>query len=310
MQKEDLQKVILNVLYYLKEELGRGSDSDLTLSEAIEHLKNSKSIFQNIDITQLTLEESLEHLNEKYKQLAKESIKSYKETNNNFQKIAKKHEKNLQDISNSASNETKHIDLDLIQSKFADIQEHMIHEITRANEQITLLTQKVRLLEEESNLDALTKVFNRRSMDLYLKKICQKAPFKNELHLLIIDIDDFKKINDTYGHIAGDKILIFITNLLKQLLRDGDKIFRYGGEEFVIVLNRVQTQGCLNVVKRILSQINSNKLIYKGDSIRVSVSIGSTQFKEGDTPDTLLSRADKALYKAKKTGKNRHVRYE
>ena len=309
MQKEDLQKVILNVLYYLQKELEGKSDHDLTLSDAINHIKSSDKIFQNIDISKSTLEESLEQLNNKYKELAKESLKSYKRTNNTFQKIAKEHEQNIQEISNSSSHSI-HINLDDIQSKFADIQEHMVEEITKANDVISQLSLKVKLLEEESNLDPLTKTFNRRSMDTYLKNICQKNHLKNELHILVMDIDDFKQINDTYGHIAGDKILIFITNLLKQLLRDGDKIFRYGGEEFVIVLNRVQTEGCLNIVKRILSQINSNKLLYKGDSIKVTVSIGSTKFQQGDTPDTLLNRADKALYEAKRAGKNRHVKYK
>jgi len=309
LQKEDLQKVILNVLYYLQKELEGKSDHDLTLSDAINHIKSSDKIFQNIDISKSTLEESLEQLNNKYKELAKESLKSYKRTNNTFQKIAKEHEQNIQEISNSSSHSI-HINLDDIQSKFADIQEHMVEEITKANDVISQLSLKVKLLEEESNLDPLTKTFNRRSMDTYLKNICQKNHLKNELHILVMDIDDFKQINDTYGHIAGDKILIFITNLLKQLLRDGDKIFRYGGEEFVIVLNRVQTEGCLNIVKRILSQINSNKLLYKGDSIKVTVSIGSTKFQQGDTPDTLLNRADKALYEAKRAGKNRHVKYK
>ncbi len=308
MQKEDLQNIILNILYFLQKEIESNSDHKFTLSETIQYLKNSRELFQNLDIKKLAFEESLEHLNEQYKELAKESINSYKEANNNFQKIAKEHEQKLEDI--SVSSDPNHINLDIIQSKFADIQEHMVQEISRANEEISKLNEKVKLLEEESNLDPLTKTFNRRALDNYLFTVCEKNNFKNELHILILDLDDFKKINDKYGHIAGDKILVFIATLLKQLIREGDKVFRYGGEEFVIALNRVNTEGCLSIVKRILKQINANTLIYKGDSIRVTVSVGSTKLKQGDTPDSLLNRADSALYKAKRKGKDTHIIYE
>jgi diguanylate cyclase (GGDEF)-like protein len=119
-----------------------------------------------------------------------------------------------------------------------------------------------------------------------------------------LDVDDFKVINDTFGHIAGDKILIFIANILKKTLRDGDKVFRYGGEEFVIVLNRITDEHCKNITLRILELIRKNKLIYKGQSINVTMSIGATKYKESDNEDTLMSRADKALYRAKNSGKN------
>ena len=114
---------------------------------------------------------------------------------------------------------------------------------------------------------------------------------------------NFKVINDTYGHIAGDKILIFIANILKKTLRDGDKIFRYGGEEFILILNRLDNIHCLKIASRILELINKNKLIYKGESINVTVSIGTTIYNISDTPDSMIHRADKALYRAKKDGK-------
>jgi diguanylate cyclase (GGDEF)-like protein len=120
----------------------------------------------------------------------------------------------------------------------------------------------------------------------------------------MLDIDDFKKINDTYGHIVGDKVLIFIANLLRKTLRDGDKVFRYGGEEFVVILNRVTKEKCEEIAKRLLHVISTNKLLYKGDSVKVTISIGATNYIDGDTPDKLLARADKALYNSKKRGKN------
>jgi diguanylate cyclase (GGDEF)-like protein len=122
--------------------------------------------------------------------------------------------------------------------------------------------------------------------------------------MLMLDLDDFKIINDTYGHIAGDKILIFISNILKKTLREVDKIFRYGGEEFIIILNRTDNIFCSKIANRILELIRVNNLVYKGETLHITGSIGTTMFKEGDTPDSFISRADKALYKAKANGKN------
>jgi len=180
----------------------------------------------------------------------------------------------------------------------------MSDEVVKANKIISQLTEQVKTLEETSKLDALAKVFNRRALSSYLDTVCSKEHMKYELHLLMMDIDDFKAINDRYGHIAGDKILIFIANILKKTLRDGDKIFRYGGEEFIIILNRLEKDKCEQVAVRLLELISGNKLIYKGETINVTISIGATMLIKSDTPDSLISRADKALYKAKENGKN------
>jgi len=180
----------------------------------------------------------------------------------------------------------------------------MSEEVKRANEIITKLTTQVKDLEHSSNLDSLTKIFNRRALSSYLGNVCSKKRLPYDLHLLMLDIDDFKLINDKYGHIAGDKILIFIANILRKTLRDGDRIFRYGGEEFVIILNRVTPKICLEITTRILTLIRENQLIYKGESIKVTMSIGATQYSDSDTPESLIHRADSALYKSKNNGKD------
>ena len=176
--------------------------------------------------------------------------------------------------------------------------------IKKANEMISELTSKVKTLEKNSKIDALTKIFNRRALDSYVSDICTNKDINYNLHVLMLDIDYFKKVNDKHGHIAGDKILIFISNILRKTLRDGDKIFRYGGEEFTIVLNRNSDEECELISKRLLSLISSNKLIYMGQKISVTVSIGATKLLKEDIPDSLLSRADKALYFSKHNGKN------
>ncbi len=299
MKKEQLQEVVTNILYYLQTKISKGA----TLQEAIQKVQESQDIFDDIEYQALSVTETLEKLKESYKDIALESLESYKESNKEFQNIANKHQSSFQEIQQKDG----HINLDLIQEKFADIQEHLVKEIKRANDEIARLSEKVTLLEEESNIDALTKIFNRRALEKYLETICKKGSLKHELHLIILDIDDFKKINDKYGHIAGDKILIFIAQTLKKMLRDGDKVFRYGGEEFVIILNRITTQNCKTIAQRILQTISKNHLIYKNNTIKVTVSMGATKFQNNDTPTSLLERADKALYEAKKGGKNRFI---
>ncbi len=301
MKKDDLKEIALGILQYFHESID--SDKEVTLQEAINYIKGSHTVFNDIECEQNSLEKTIEQLKERYREITISGLKSYKNSNENFQKIADTQKKELENISSS----NEHIDLGLIKSKFADIQEHMISEVQRANEEIAKLTEKMKLLEEESNVDPLTRVFNRRALEKYLEKVCAKGNLKQELHLLILDIDDFKSINDLYGHLAGDKILIFIANLLTHMLREGDKVFRFGGEEFVIILNRIGDESCKRIATRILKQISTNKLVYKDTTIKVTVSIGATKYQEGDTPESIIERADKALYEAKRDGKNKLV---
>ena len=236
---------------------------------------------------------------EDYKEIAKNTLSSYKKTNDKFTELTSLHEEAIFECSKA-----REIDLPELTSKFEGIQAHMIDEVTKANSIITQLSAQVKELETKSNLDSLTKVFNRGALNSYLSNLCSHNDIKYDVHLLILDIDDFKLINDKYGHIAGDKILIFIANILKKTLRDGDKVFRYGGEEFVIVLNRIEDKQCQIITNRMLKLISGNKLIYKGQNIGVTISIGTTKYVNSDTPDTLIHRADSALYTAKNNGKN------
>jgi len=193
--------------------------------------------------------------------------------------------------------------LETLTTKFSEIQTHMTNEVKKANQIISELSEKVKTLEETTNLDPLTKVFNRRALISYLDGVCanKTTPL---MHAIMLDIDNFKTINDTYGHIAGDKILIFISNILRKTIKEGDKIFRFGGEEFTVILNRNNDDESEAIANRILKLISSNKLVYMGENILVTASIGMTKLIQNDTPDTLISRADKALYASKHNGKN------
>lgn len=297
MEKEDLKSLVTQMYNNLVENID--SQDNANKEQVVDYLRDAVNIVAGLNDDQIS---SIEHaksaFDNAYKEIASKGISSYKHTNERFEQLTQMHEETLNDCSNDM------INLPSITEKFNEIQSHMTDEVKKANNIISKLTAQVDALEKDSNLDSLTKVFNRRALTTYLNNVCAKKEIQYELHLIMLDIDDFKVINDTYGHIAGDKILIFIANILKKTLRDGDKIFRFGGEEFVLILNRIDSEHCLKIAKRLLDLINKNKLLYKGESINVTISMGSTIFVQHDTSDSLLSRADKALYSAKQAGKN------
>ena len=298
MEKDDLKSLVTQMYQNLLEHID--SQDNANKEQVINYLRDAVNVVSSISDDKI---DSIEHaksaFDNAYKEIATKSISSYEHTNKKFEQLTQMHEKTMSNFSDSA------IDVSSISEKFSDIQNHMMDEVKKANSIISQLSSQVENLERDSNLDALTKVFNRRALSSYLERICSQQNIKYELHLLILDIDDFKIINDTYGHIAGDKILIFIANILKKTLRDGDKIFRFGGEEFIVILNRIDALHCHKIATRLLNLVSNNKLIYKGEGLNVTVSMGATAYTNSDTPDTLIARADKALYKAKANGKNR-----
>jgi len=297
MKKDDLKSLVTQMYKELLDNID--SQKTANKEQVINYLEDAIDSIKKIDDDAI---DSIEHaklaFTNAYKEIAKKSLSSYKATNDKFEELEKMHQSALEEVQDQL------IDLPAMTNKFSEIQSHMTEEVQKANSMITQLNMQIKALEEDSNLDGLTKVFNRRALDRYLEKVTKKGHIKHELHLLILDIDDFKSINDTYGHIAGDKVLIFIAHLLKNMLRDGDKVFRYGGEEFVIILNRITTAKCAEIAQRILKTTSTNTLFYKGKSINVTLSIGATRYVDGDTADELIARADKALYNSKKQGKN------
>ncbi|MCX6051769.1 MAG: GGDEF domain-containing protein [Campylobacterales bacterium] len=297
MQKDDLKSLVTQMYENLLEKIDEQEDANK--EQVINYLKDSVNVIATIADDDL---DSMAHaraaFTNAYKELTDRSLLSYKNTNTRFEELAQMHEKTISECS------MQEIDLSSITQKFNDIQAHMVDEVKKANSVISNLSNQVKILEETTNLDPLTKVYNRRALISYLDEICARDNMHYELHLLMLDIDNFKMINDTHGHVAGDKILMFIANIFRKTVRDGDKVFRYGGEEFVIVLNRLDNQDCEKISNRLLELVRESKLIYKGINLQVTMSIGATIYKQNDTPDAIVSRADKALYLAKTNGKD------
>ncbi|MEA2100886.1 MAG: GGDEF domain-containing protein [Campylobacterota bacterium] len=299
MEKDNLKSLIIHIYDNLLKKID--NDEIVDKEKILNYLRDSMKVVADStqeDISSIkTVEEEFKNV---YEEIADKSLSSYEQTNQKFEQLTKLH------IDTLISCTEKIIDVPSIVDNLNEIQNQMMDEIKKANEVISQLSKQVEVLQRDSNLDPLTKVFNRRALATYLEDMCSnKSDFKlNKHHLLILDIDDFKIINDTYGHITGDKILIFIANIMKKTLKNYNKIFRFGGEEFIIILDDISDLESKAIALKLLDLIRKSKLIYKGKSIGVTISIGSTTLLQNDTPDSIVARADKALYKAKHKGKD------
>ncbi len=162
-------------------------------------------------------------------------------------------------------------------------------------------------LEFDSMHDALTGLYNRKIYNQKIEEaLAEFARYKTPSALMVCDIDHFKSVNDTFGHKVGDLVLKKIAYLIKENLRKNDFIARYGGEEFVILLSHAHLNEAYKIGEHLRSKIADAKFLYNKDKeIRLTVSGGISIFKEGDNPDTVFERADKALYNAKRSGRNR-----
>lgn len=297
MKKNEVKALVTNFYDELLEKIN--TQEEPTKEQVITFLQEQINMIKSLNDHSISTlaNDKIAFINE-YKDLANQSILDYQDTNDRFEELAKIHKETLEECS------TIHIDMPTLNTKFTEIQDYMAVEIQRANHVITNLTKKIKELERNSNLDSLTKIYNRRALSTYLSNLCSKREIKSDIHIMLLDLDNFKDVNDTNGHIAGDKVLMFIANILRKTLREGDKVFRYGGEEFLIVFNRINTPDCVCAAERILELVRSNRLVYQGNSLSVTMSIGLTKYFPEDTPDTLIERADKALYRAKENGKD------
>jgi two-component system, cell cycle response regulator len=160
----------------------------------------------------------------------------------------------------------------------------------------------------QATTDPLTGVFNRRSFnEMLMREMARTEREKNEFCFAMIDIDDFKRVNDVYGHLVGDAVLKDLAARVNEKIRFGDVFARYGGEEFAIILPNTSPEGALALAERIRKNISSVPYEFYEKSIVYSISIGLAMFN-GRTPckkDELIRAADEALYVSKREGKNR-----
>ncbi len=177
--------------------------------------------------------------------------------------------------------------------------------LEKAEKQIAAQADEIRAHETEARTDSLTELCNRRAFDDEMKRrIAEWNRIKTPFSLLILDIDHFKKFNDTHGHQAGDEVLRQTGKVLAQASRDMDIACRYGGEEFAIIMPATVARDGKNLVERVREMMESMSVSFEGKSLKVTASIGLAEVNASDDGSIMLKRADEALYAAKNAGRN------
>ena len=175
----------------------------------------------------------------------------------------------------------------------------------------TIVEQKTIMekIQIDAKLDSLTKLANRGAFDESLKKEFERTKrYGSTLSLAMIDIDFFKKVNDRYGHIAGDKTLQAIAKLLREQTRVNDFVSRFGGEEFAVLLPQTSADKTQSVMEKIRKNVQASHIMYDGSKIKVTISIGVGEIDlPSETMESLIKKVDAALYRAKESGRNRVV---
>lgn len=222
-------------------------------------------------------------------------------------KISSAHDiSELEDVLGEVMHETRNIQINALRSR---------DELLSTQKKVRDSEARIRELETElentSNLvryDQLTGALNRRGLEeMFDKESARAKRHDSELCVGLIDIDNFKKLNDSLGHATGDEALIHLATVCRDTLRPQDTVARYGGEEFVILLPETPIDDAVSALTRLQRELTKKFFLHGNDKILITFSAGVTQMLPDDTQTTVIKRADEAMYQAKQSGKNRVV---
>jgi len=241
---------------------------------------------------------------DRYIEFIKLAIDSFSTSNSNIMGVTKEQQEYLNSNKDDFEHQSKYQSfIDIITS----FQNRILEELINADKRILYLEKRLQEVLVDSLLDPLTKAYNRKALEKDMSLFLDNRR-KSPLVVAIVDCDDFKKINDKYGHLIGDKILVFMINTIKHHIGDNARVYRYGGEEFVIIFDGIDYNETYEIIDVIRAKIESSRLIYTHETIKFTISIGMTQYIPDDTFETVINRADKNLYVAKENGKNRVIK--
>ena len=187
----------------------------------------------------------------------------------------------------------------------------MSDQVQTANERVAILERELNEARERSLYDQLTRVYSRATLDESLLKAIGNGDTKGTWCFIIFDIDRFKTVNDTFGHLVGDALLIKVARVIQETLEanaHGASLARYGGDEFGIIVPKAALAKAATIAEMVRDRVEASRWQYSRDgairTLQATISIGVAQFRPHDTVSTLVQRADQALYQAKRDGRN------
>jgi len=257
----------------------------------VSNLKNTESVFEEQDLCVKNIQRKSARL----KKEAEQAVNMESLRDNIFSYV-----ENIEQLIKAKENAKEQ----QIRQKF----QNMAREIKELQNETKNYQNTLKQQNKQLHTDFLTKVPNRAAWGERLRiEYIRYKRYQHPLSLAVIDIDKFKKINDTFGHLAGDKVLNVIAQTLQKSLRNSDFIARYGGEEFAVLLPEISSENMHTLLEKLGRTIKAIPFKFKKENISISISIGCATFEQDDDIDDAFERADRALYHAKNNGRNQVV---
>jgi diguanylate cyclase len=200
---------------------------------------------------------------------------------------------------------------DVFVEEMQKVKEHshtLNEELEEHKKNSLILAEKLEQSQAQALVDPLTNVLNRSAYNLKMVQLTHEFKrYNEEWALLMLDIDRFKKFNDDFGHKLGDKVLKSVAGTVSDSIRASDQIFRYGGEEFIVILGRINAKTATQLAEKICRQVEKDYFVDGDKKFQVTISMGGAIIRKDDTEMSLFERADKAMYRAKNNGRNQVV---
>lgn len=215
----------------------------------------------------------------------------------------------LRNLVDELMRDTRSVQIDITRSRdeIADAR----RQAEAAESRVRKLQAELEQVSEQVSQDQLTGALNRRGLDDAMQREMSRAERrKAPLSVGVLDLDNFKRLNDTHGHQAGDDALVHLIKVVKRTLRPTDIVARYGGEEFIILYSDTALNQAAEITRRLQRELTKRYFMHNNERLLITFSAGVAQFKPGETQEMVIARADKAMYQAKLQGKNRVVAAE
>ncbi|MCC7549032.1 MAG: diguanylate cyclase [Burkholderiales bacterium] len=212
----------------------------------------------------------------------------------------------LKDIVDELMSDTRAMQVDML--RYRDDMVHARRQAEQAESKVRRLEAELEHVSEQVSQDQLTGTLNRRGLEEAMQREMARAERSQKpLSVAILDLDNFKQLNDTYGHQAGDDALVHLTKVIRKTLRPTDIVARYGGEEFVVLFGETPLAQAVEVTKRLQRELTRRFFLHNNERLLITFSAGVSTWRPGDSQEIAFARADKAMYQAKLQGKNRVV---